>query len=184
LSNDTTRQCAGGHRRVIQSRDLVPGRHPRAQAYRNQKNLIHPSRSLNRIVTFPIYHQAPERRALLGVIALSARRGGKDIRSFSGYVNRHMDQTKATMPSATRPNDSTPRSRAVAAMHKKVALEACSLLDLQLKLAKHPSWRILEISRLSVGFKAILQKKRRNSAGVSLTISPTAFIHSDVASRR
>jgi hypothetical protein len=42
---------------------------------------------------------------------------------------------------------------------KKVALEARSLLDLQIKLAKHPSWRILEISRLNFGFKVVLQKK-------------------------
>jgi hypothetical protein len=39
---------------------------------------------------------------------------------------------------------------------KKVALEARSLLDLQIKLAKHPSWRILEISRLNFGFKVVL----------------------------
>jgi hypothetical protein len=50
-------------------------------------------------------------------------------------------------------------SRAGAAKHKKVAIETRSLAELQLKLAKHPSWRILEISRLTFGFKAILQKK-------------------------
>jgi len=41
----------------------------------------------------------------------------------------------------------------------KIALEALSLLDLQLKLSRHPSSRILEISRLKFGFKVILQKK-------------------------
>ena len=41
----------------------------------------------------------------------------------------------------------------------KIAVEALSLLDLQLKLSQHPSWRILEISRLKFGFKIILQKK-------------------------
>jgi hypothetical protein len=41
----------------------------------------------------------------------------------------------------------------------KITLEALSLLDLQLKLSQHPSWRILEISRLKFGFKVILQKK-------------------------
>jgi hypothetical protein len=42
---------------------------------------------------------------------------------------------------------------------RKIAIEALSLLDLQLKLAKHPRWRILEISRLKFGFKIILQRK-------------------------
>jgi hypothetical protein len=41
---------------------------------------------------------------------------------------------------------------------KKIAIEALSLLDLQLKLAKHPDWRILEISRLNFGFKIICQR--------------------------
>jgi hypothetical protein len=72
------------------------------------------------------------------------------------------------MPSVTSPNNSTPRSRAVAAKHKKVAIEARSLLDLQLKLAKRPSWRILEISRLNFGFKVILQKKNNGRAPSSL----------------
>jgi hypothetical protein len=43
----------------------------------------------------------------------------------------------------------------------KIALEALSLLDLQLKLSQHSSWRILEISRLKFGFKIILQKKAK-----------------------
>jgi hypothetical protein len=43
----------------------------------------------------------------------------------------------------------------------KIAVEALSLLDLQLKLSQHPSWRILEISRLKFGFKIILQKKAK-----------------------
>ena len=40
----------------------------------------------------------------------------------------------------------------------KIAIQALSLLDLQLKLSKHPSGRILEIPRLKFGFKIILQK--------------------------
>jgi hypothetical protein len=43
----------------------------------------------------------------------------------------------------------------------KVALEALSLLDLQLKLSQHPSWRILEISRLKFGFRIILRRKAK-----------------------
>jgi hypothetical protein len=42
---------------------------------------------------------------------------------------------------------------------KKIIINAISFIDLQHKLAKRPSWRILEISRLNFGFKAILQKK-------------------------
>jgi hypothetical protein len=41
---------------------------------------------------------------------------------------------------------------------KKIAIEALSLLDLQLKLAQHPRWRILEISRLKFDFKIIFQR--------------------------
>jgi hypothetical protein len=44
---------------------------------------------------------------------------------------------------------------------KTIAIKALSLLDLQLKLAQHPSWRILEISRLKFGFKIILQRKAK-----------------------
>ena len=51
----------------------------------------------------------------------------------------------------------------------KIALEALSLLDLQLKLSQHPSWRILEISRLKFGFKVILQKRRKNPGSTSLS---------------
>jgi hypothetical protein len=35
----------------------------------------------------------------------------------------------------------------------KIALETPSLLDLQLKLSQHPSWRILKIPRLKFAFK-------------------------------
>jgi hypothetical protein len=62
----------------------------------------------------------------------------------------------------------------------KIALEALSLLDLQLKLSKHPSWRILEISRLKFGFKMILQKRAKDyrqhffAAGI-----PAPFIEDD-----
>ena len=42
--------------------------------------------------------------------------------------------------------------------HRKITINAVSFMDLQLKLAKHPNWRILEISRLKFGFKIILQK--------------------------
>jgi hypothetical protein len=42
--------------------------------------------------------------------------------------------------------------------HNKIAINAVSFIDLQLKLAKHPNWRILEISRLNFGFKIIFQR--------------------------
>jgi hypothetical protein len=45
--------------------------------------------------------------------------------------------------------------------HKTITLNAVSYIDLQLKLTKHPNWRILEISRLNFGFKVILQKTAR-----------------------
>ena len=41
---------------------------------------------------------------------------------------------------------------------KKIIINAISFIDLQLKLAKHPNWRILEISRLNLGFKIIFQR--------------------------
>jgi hypothetical protein len=41
---------------------------------------------------------------------------------------------------------------------KKIIINAISFIDLQLKLAQHPSWRILEISRLNFGFWVVLQK--------------------------
>jgi hypothetical protein len=41
---------------------------------------------------------------------------------------------------------------------KKITMNAVSFIDLQLELTKHPTWRILEISRLNFGFKVILQK--------------------------
>jgi len=44
---------------------------------------------------------------------------------------------------------------------KKTTMNAVSLVDLQLKLAKHPNWRILEISRLNFGFKIIFQRKAK-----------------------
>jgi hypothetical protein len=42
--------------------------------------------------------------------------------------------------------------------HKKIAITAGSFMDLQLKLAKHANWRILDISRLNPGFKIIFQR--------------------------
>ena len=42
--------------------------------------------------------------------------------------------------------------------HNKIAINAVSFIDLQLKLAKHPNWRILEISRLNFGFKIIFER--------------------------
>jgi hypothetical protein len=54
---------------------------------------------------------------------------------------------------------------------KKIIINAISFIDLQLKLAKHPSWRILEISRLNFGFKVVLQKKRQKTGGAPLTMS-------------
>jgi hypothetical protein len=41
---------------------------------------------------------------------------------------------------------------------RKTTIKAVSLIDLQLKLAKHPNWRVLEISRLGFGFKIIFQR--------------------------
>jgi hypothetical protein len=41
---------------------------------------------------------------------------------------------------------------------KKIIINGVSFIDLQLKLAKHPTWRILEISRLNFGFKIIFQR--------------------------
>jgi hypothetical protein len=67
---------------------------------------------------------------------------------------------------------------------KKIIINAISFIDLQLKLAKRPSWRILEISRLNFGFKAILQKKtteeRRRPPD---TASHRALINKDTATR-
>jgi hypothetical protein len=57
------------------------------------------------------------------------------------------------------------------ANNKKIIINAISFIDLQLKLAKHPSWRILEISRLNFGFKVVLQKKPQKTGGASLTMS-------------
>jgi hypothetical protein len=54
---------------------------------------------------------------------------------------------------------------------KKIIINAISFIDLQLKLTKHPSWRILEISRLNFGFKVVLQKKTRKTGAASLTMS-------------
>jgi hypothetical protein len=89
------------------------------------------------------------------------------------------------MQGLTSPNNSTPRSRNVAAKHKKIAIEARSLLDLQLKLAKHPSWRILEISRLNFGFKVVLQKKPiEDRRRLSDDVSHRALINREVVSLR
>jgi hypothetical protein len=57
------------------------------------------------------------------------------------------------------------------ANNKKIIINAISFIDLQLKLAKHPSWRILEISRLHFGFKVVLQKQPPKTGGASLTMS-------------
>ena len=43
--------------------------------------------------------------------------------------------------------------------NRKTTIKAVSLIDLQLKLAKHPNWRVLEISRLGFGFKIIFQRR-------------------------
>jgi hypothetical protein len=65
---------------------------------------------------------------------------------------------------------------------KKVALEALSLLDLQVKLSQHPSWRILEISRHKFGFKIILQKKAKEhrqhfvAVGTSVPFTKNEFV--------
>src|SRR5262245_12870897 len=45
------------------------------------------------------------------------------------------------------------------AKSRKTIINAVSLVDLQLKLVKHPNWRILEISRLNFGFKIIFQRR-------------------------
>jgi hypothetical protein len=46
---------------------------------------------------------------------------------------------------------------------KKIIINAISFIDLQLKLAKHPNWRILEISRLNPGFKIIFQRTTKET---------------------
>jgi hypothetical protein len=42
---------------------------------------------------------------------------------------------------------------------RKTTIKAVSLIDLQLKLAKHHNWRVLEISRLGFGFKIVFQRR-------------------------
>jgi len=42
---------------------------------------------------------------------------------------------------------------------RKTTIKAVSLIDLQLKLAKHHNWRVLEISRLGFGFKIVFQQR-------------------------
>jgi hypothetical protein len=56
------------------------------------------------------------------------------------------------------------------ANNKKIIINAISFIDLQLKLAKHPRWRILEISRLNFSFEVVLQKKPQKTGGASLTM--------------
>ena len=45
----------------------------------------------------------------------------------------------------------------------KITINAVSLIDLQLKLVKHPNWRILEISRLGFGFRIIFQRRAKKT---------------------
>ena len=47
------------------------------------------------------------------------------------------------------------------AKSSKTTINAVSLIDLQLKLVKHPNWRILEISRLGFGFRIIFQRRAK-----------------------
>jgi hypothetical protein len=47
------------------------------------------------------------------------------------------------------------------AKSRKTTINAVSLIDLQLKLVKHPNWRILEISRLRFGFKIIFKRRAK-----------------------
>jgi len=47
------------------------------------------------------------------------------------------------------------------AKSRKTTINAVSLIDLQLKLVKHPNWRILEISRLGFGFRIIFQRRTK-----------------------
>ena len=49
------------------------------------------------------------------------------------------------------------------AKSSKTTINAVSLIDLQLKLVKHPNWRILEISRLNLGFKIIFQRTAKET---------------------
>ena len=68
---------------------------------------------------------------------------------------------------------------------KRITINAVSLIDLQLKLAKRENWRILEISRLNFGFKIIFQrtaKERRQ--GLSDGVPRRTFINRDFVSRR
>jgi hypothetical protein len=60
---------------------------------------------------------------------------------------------------------------------KKITINAISFIDLQLKLAKHPSWRILEISRCNFGFKIIFQRKAKaDRRPLADDVSHRAFI--------
>ena len=91
----------------------------------------------------------------------------------------------ATMQNLPSLNSSAPRSPDIAANYKKVVIEARSLLDLQLKLAKHPNWRILEISRLNFGFKLIAQRKPKESQQpVPKAVPHRALTNVDFISRR
>jgi hypothetical protein len=47
------------------------------------------------------------------------------------------------------------------AKSSKTTINAVSLIDLQLKLVKHPNWRILEISMLGFGFRIIFQRRAK-----------------------
>jgi len=66
--------------------------------------------------------------------------------------------------------------------HKKITITAVSFMDLQLKLAKHANWRILEISGLNFGFKIIFQrtakeKQQRLTEAVPLRAPTIDFIN-------
>lgn len=65
---------------------------------------------------------------------------------------------------------------------KKITINAVSFIDLQLKLAKHANWRILEISRLNLGFKIIFQRtaketQQRLTEAVPLRAATIDFIN-------
>jgi hypothetical protein len=49
------------------------------------------------------------------------------------------------------------------AKSSKTTINAVSLIDLQLKLVKHPNWRILEIS-VAFGFGSSFREQRKDTA--------------------
>jgi len=54
--------------------------------------------------------------------------------------------------------------------HKKTTINAVSFIDLQLKLAKHPNWRILEISRLNLVSRLSFREQRKRNSSASLKL--------------